>query len=87
MDENHLPLINICNDLTGMLLSMLKLQILIDPGDQVVLERSLNQLMEKIWGDKFMDVSAGKVHSKRLSEYSKLGWTEKNEHTQAPKYC
>ena len=54
-------MINVSDDLTGTLLPMLKFQILINPGDEVIFECALDQLMEKVWGDKFMNVSMGNV--------------------------
>jgi len=85
MNHNHLPPVNISDDFTRALLSVLKFQILIDPCDNVVLECSLNQLMKKIRCNKFVDVSTRKVRSERLSDHSKPGRTEKNERTHAPR--
>lgn len=42
------------------------MQILFDPGNQVVLERPFDELVEKIWCKKFIDVGTGKVGGKRL---------------------
>ena len=84
VDHNHLPVINVGNDFPGMLLSMLEFQIFVNPGDEVVFEHAFNQLMKKIRGDKFMDVSTGEVQGERLLEPSELHWKEKNEHTHTP---
>ena len=40
---------------------MFELQKLVDPGDEMVLERALDQLMQKVQGDKFMNVCVWKV--------------------------
>jgi len=72
--------VNVSNYFTGTLFAVLKLQILVDPSDEVVFECSLNQLVKKIWGDKFVDVCAGEIQSERLLESSKLGWKEKCRH-------
>ena len=61
LKRNHLPAINISNDFTSMLLAMFKLQVLVDPGDKMVLERALDQLMQKVWGNQFVNISTGKI--------------------------
>jgi len=40
---------------------MFELQKLVDPGDEMVLECALDQLMQKVRGDKFVNVCAWKV--------------------------
>ena len=77
MGCNHLPAINVSNDFTCVLLSMLKLQIFIDPCDEVVLEHAFNELMKKIQGNEFVDVCVGEIQSERLQDSSKLEWTQK----------
>ena len=44
-----------------MLLAMFKLQVLVDPGDKMVLECALDQLMQKVWGNQFVNISTGKI--------------------------
>jgi len=78
-DYDHLPAVNVCNNSTGMLFSVLELQVIIDPDDDMVFERTLNQLMKQVWCNKFMDVCAGEVRSKRLVDSGELGWKEKQE--------
>ena len=63
---------------------MHKLQVFVYPGDNMVFERSLYQLMEKIWRNEFVDVCTGEVRSERLVDYGKLGWKEKRRQTHAP---
>jgi hypothetical protein len=41
-------------------------QIFLNPGDQVILEGALDELMKNVWGNKTMDVGTRKVVCKRL---------------------
>lgn len=48
---------------------MCNYQVFFNPGNKVVLECSLNQLMEDVRSHKFMDICSGKVMRKRLSKF------------------
>jgi hypothetical protein len=45
---------------------MYDFEVLLDPGDEMVLECALDYLVEEIGGEKLMNVSAWKAICKRL---------------------
>ena len=46
---------------------MFAFEILAHPLNKVVLEYSLNELMEQVWSDELVDISVGEVFCERLS--------------------
>jgi hypothetical protein len=42
------------------------LQVILDPCNKVILEYTLDDLMEKIGGEEFVNVRTGKHHCERL---------------------
>lgn len=54
------------NDLQSALLAMLKMQVLVNPGDGMILESPLDDLVQKIGREKFVDVGTGKASGKWL---------------------
>ena len=50
-------------------------QVFLDPGNQVILEGALDELVKNVWGNNTMDVGTRKVICKRLfigREFTKL---------------
>ena len=47
---------------------MLFFKVLHHPLNEVVFEHSLNDLVEEVWGDQFVDVCMGKVFGKWLGD-------------------
>jgi hypothetical protein len=44
-------------------------KVVLDPGDEVVLESSLDDLMKNVWGDQFMDIRSREVICEWLDNY------------------
>ena len=61
-----LPMINIFNDFISPSFTVRDVQIVLDPSYYVVLECSLDKLVQEIGGEKLVDVGAGKIMSERL---------------------
>jgi hypothetical protein len=58
---NGEPAINFRYYLCSALLRIGAFQIITDPCNEVVFETSLNELMEQIRGDQFVDICTGKM--------------------------
>lgn len=63
---DDVPMINISDDLQSSGFAVLPMQILIHPFHEVILEGTLDYLVEEVGGEEFVDVRAGKAMSKRL---------------------
>ena len=61
-----LPPVDIGKDLDRFTAAVLGGHIFRDPGDEVVLERALDDLVEEVRGQKFVNVGTGKVGCKWL---------------------
>jgi hypothetical protein len=77
------PIINIRHDCCCCSRAMNENEILTDPGDEVVLERAFDDLVEEIRAQQLMDIGAGKSDSEWLYRESMmssvdLGYKEKD---------
>ena len=63
-------MINICNNIKGSSVTMLALEVLMNPHHDVILESTFYHLVEKIRGNQLMDVCTGKSICKRLQNKS-----------------
>lgn len=45
------------------------INVLFNPGDNVVFEGALDELVKKVGSEKLVDVGTGEVRSKRLQNY------------------
>lgn len=53
-------------------------KVILNPGDEMVLERAFNQLMKNIRRKELVDISAWKIICKWLKEASQLADGENN---------
>jgi hypothetical protein len=61
-----LPSINVVEDLVGLCLTMGHNKIFINPRNKMILEYTLDELMQDVWGNKLLNISAGEIVCKRL---------------------
>lgn len=66
----YLPAVNLINDPCSTSNPMSVLEILAHPFNKVVLEDTLNQLMQQIWGDQFVYICPWKVRGVWLTNLS-----------------
>jgi hypothetical protein len=59
-------MIYVIQDMVGLGLTMSKNKKVFNPGDEMVFECTLYNLMEKVWCNKLMDVGTWKIIRKRL---------------------
>ena len=52
---------------------MCDVKVVLNPGDEVVFESSLNELMKKVWGNQFMDVCSWEVIREWLKDEVQSG--------------
>jgi hypothetical protein len=69
-----IPAVDIIKNPICFLAAMGRYQVSLDPGDQVILEGALDELMKNVRGNKRMDVGTRKVICKRL--FIKCEFTE-----------
>lgn len=55
------PLINLIKGLRTLRGTVCNFEIIFDPGNKMILERSLDCLVEKIWGEEFVDICSWEV--------------------------
>ena len=67
-DDNgfDIPAINLIEDALGLRGPMCYLQVILNPHNEVVLERPLDGLMEKVRGEEFVNVRLWKLHREWL---------------------
>ena len=58
--QDDSPIINICHYRRSSSRTVYEDEILTNPGDNVVLKRALDDLVEEIRAQQFVDISAGK---------------------------
>ena len=61
----YIPSINVIQYFTGRCICMFMAQILFHPFDQMVLECTFDDLMQKVWHNQLVDVSTGKIVCER----------------------
>lgn len=66
----HIPMIDVILDLVCSCLTMLYYQELIDPSYEMIVEPTLDQLMEDVQCDKLTDIRTREVICERLQIHS-----------------
>jgi hypothetical protein len=61
INKRSIPSINVCENLLCLTLAVMSLNVFLHPVDEMILECPLDNLMEDIRGQEFMDISAGKA--------------------------
>ena len=64
--KRGIPTVDIIKNPICFCAAMDRNEVFLNPGDQVILEGALDELMKNVWGNKTMDVSTRKVICKWL---------------------
>jgi hypothetical protein len=83
IEKKGIPAVDIIKNAVRLSTAMDRYQVLLDPGDQVILERALDELMKNVWGNKMMDVGTREIIRKRLYlgyKFTDRLWNEKIYH-------
>lgn len=57
----NLPSINVVEDPLGACFAVCSNKVLADPGDQMIFECALDELMKNVWCNHLVDVSTGEI--------------------------
>lgn len=71
----NIPLINIVKNFPRLLITMFVDKVLLNPCDDVILERPFDQLVEDIGGNEFINIGTRKVLRKWLDMIPMSKWT------------
>ena len=63
----HIPSVNLSQQFVPLAPAIFATQVIFNPSDEVIFERALDELVEDITGDQFIDVGTREVICKRLS--------------------